>query len=74
MIKRLAKHGSSLALVIDLPILKLLGLNAQSKVTLSTDGKRLIVTPLPFPELEDKLAAAMQDDAKMDRVLKELLG
>ena len=45
MVKKLTKHGNSLALVIDRPILDLLNINPDTPLDLSTDGHRLIVAP-----------------------------
>jgi len=44
MVKKLTKHGNSLALIIDRPILELLKIDEQTPLELTTDGKRLIVT------------------------------
>lgn len=46
MIKRLTKHGNSLALVIDRPILKLLGISSRTTLSLTTDGKSLVLKPV----------------------------
>lgn len=43
MIKRLVKHGNSLALVIDKSIIDLLDL--PQEVVITTDGKRIIISP-----------------------------
>lgn len=45
MVKRLTKHGNSLALVIDRPILDLLRIDGETPLDVSTDGKRLIIAP-----------------------------
>jgi antitoxin component of MazEF toxin-antitoxin module len=45
MVKKLTKHGNSLALVIDRPILDLLHIDTETPLDISTDGKRLLVTP-----------------------------
>ena len=45
MVKKLTKHGNSLALVIDRPILELLNIDPDTALDVSTDGKRLIVAP-----------------------------
>jgi antitoxin component of MazEF toxin-antitoxin module len=45
MVKKLTKHGNSLALVIDRPILDLLKIDVETPLEISTDGQRLIVTP-----------------------------
>jgi len=39
MIKRLAKHGNSLALVIDRAILDLLKIDLETPLDISTDGQ-----------------------------------
>ena len=45
MLKKLTKHGNSLALIIDRPILDLLHVDAETQLEITTDGKRLIVAP-----------------------------
>ncbi len=47
MIKRLTKHGNSLALVIDKALLELLDIAPDTPLELRTDGHALIVTPAP---------------------------
>lgn len=44
MIKRLTKHGNSLALVIDKSILELLQIDDETPLEISTDGESLIVS------------------------------
>ena len=46
MIKTLTKHGNSAALVIERPILELLGASADTAFEVVTDGHALILTPL----------------------------
>ncbi len=46
MRKRLTRHGNSLALVIDRPILELLSIDADTPLEISTDGRVLIVAPV----------------------------
>jgi antitoxin component of MazEF toxin-antitoxin module len=46
MIKRLSKHGNSLALVIDRPILDLLEIDEGTPLDISTDGQALVVAPV----------------------------
>jgi len=45
MIKTLTKHGNSYALVIDKPILDLLKIRPDTPLNISTDGKKLLVSP-----------------------------
>lgn len=44
MIKKLSKHGNSLALVIDKSILELLQIDEETPLELTTDGESLIVS------------------------------
>jgi antitoxin component of MazEF toxin-antitoxin module len=46
MIKTLTKHGNSLALILDKPILELLGIEPETPISISTDGKSLILSPV----------------------------
>lgn len=43
--KKLSKHGNSLALVIDRSILDLLGIDEQTPLNISTDGRALVIVP-----------------------------
>jgi antitoxin component of MazEF toxin-antitoxin module len=45
MVKKLTKHGNSLALVIDRPILDLLKIDSETPLDITTDGRQLIVAP-----------------------------
>jgi antitoxin MazE len=64
MIKKLTKHGNSLALVIDRGILDLLDISADTPLTIKTDGKCLIVTPAPDAARRKKFRTAL---AKVNR-------
>jgi antitoxin MazE len=44
--KRLQAIGNSAGIIIDKPILELLGITAETDLDLKTDGERLIITPL----------------------------
>ena len=59
MVKTLTKHGNSLALVIDKPILELLNIDADTPLSITTDGKSLIIVPAD-PKRAKKLDAAKQ--------------
>ncbi len=47
MVKKLSKHGNSLALVIDRSILDLLKIDETTSLQVSTDGEALIVSARP---------------------------
>ncbi|MBN2295705.1 MAG: hypothetical protein JXM70_24955 [Pirellulales bacterium] len=59
MIKTLIKHGNSLALVIDKPILELLDVTADTPLELSTDGDTLMISPVRDEERQKKLRATL---------------
>ena len=46
MIKTLTKHGNSAALVIERPILDLLGATIDTPFEMVTDGQALVLTPV----------------------------
>ena len=43
--KRLTRHGNSLALVIERPVLELLGIDADTPLSVTTDGRSLVISP-----------------------------
>ena len=60
MVKKLTKHGNSLALVIDKPILDLLGAGPDTPFDITTDGQALVLIPIK--------------DAKRQRAFRATLG
>jgi antitoxin MazE len=60
MVKKLTRHGNSFALVIDRPILDLLKIDADTPLDISTDGKKLTITPAKASALREKFVAAQE--------------
>lgn len=60
MLKKLTKHGHSLALVIDRPILDLLKIEPDTPLDVSTDGTRLIISPAEESPRRKKFVAAQE--------------
>ena len=60
MIKKLTRHGNSLALVIDRPILDLLRIDSDTPLDVSTDGKQLIVSPAKVSARSKKFDVAQE--------------
>jgi antitoxin MazE len=58
MVKKLTKHGNSLALVIDKPILQLLKIDQETPLEVSTDGKKLTIAPAAATSRRKKFDAA----------------
>lgn len=59
MIKTLTTHGNSAALVIDKALLELLGISMSTPLKITTDGKSLIISPLPNAQRNEKFKAAL---------------
>ena len=60
MVKKLTKHGNSLALIIDRPILDLLKIDPETPLDVSTDGHQLIVSPARPSARRKKFEAAQE--------------
>jgi antitoxin component of MazEF toxin-antitoxin module len=75
MVKKLSKHGNSLALVIDRSILDLLNIDEDTSLEVSTDGEALIVAPVRDKKrrkkFEDALAASNKRYCKALKRLAE---
>ena len=73
MLKTLTKHGNSLALVIEKPILELLGVDADTPFDVSTDGQVLILSPVKDTDDRESFKAALDKvNAKYPKALKKL--
>ena len=73
MIKKLTRHGNSLALVIDRAILDLLEIKADTPLRILTDGRTLIISPVPEQEHRESFEQALEDtNKKYGKMLKRL--
>jgi antitoxin MazE len=73
MIKSLTKHGNSLALVIEKPILELLGADAETPFEVSTDGEVLILAPIKDVGRREAFKAALKEvNRRYPKSLKKL--
>ncbi|MCE5279166.1 MAG: AbrB/MazE/SpoVT family DNA-binding domain-containing protein [Planctomycetaceae bacterium] len=59
MTKTLIKHGNSLALVIDKPILEMLDISSDTALEVTTNGDVLMVTPVRGKARQNKLRKAI---------------
>jgi antitoxin MazE len=66
MTKRLRAIGNSAGIIIDKPILDLLKITPDTELDLSTDGERLIITPIRTPAARKAALARAQS-----RVLRD---
>lgn len=60
MLKRLTKHGNSLTLVIDRGVLDLLKIDAETPLSITTDGQCLIVSPVRDEARRKRFTAAIR--------------
>jgi antitoxin component of MazEF toxin-antitoxin module len=73
MTKTLIKHGNSLALVIDKPILEMLQISADTPLELTSNGDSLLVSPVRDKARQKKLQASLDKiNRKFGEDLKRL--
>jgi antitoxin component of MazEF toxin-antitoxin module len=72
MVKKLTRIGSSLGLVIEKPILELLGIDRDTPLEVRTDGDSLIVRPMRTADRDDVLRAAKRVMDVHAKTLKKL--
>ncbi|MBI1246660.1 AbrB/MazE/SpoVT family DNA-binding domain-containing protein [bacterium] len=73
MKKTLIKHGNSLALVIDKPILEILQITAETELEISTNGDQLLITPCRSKSRQKKLEASLKKiNGRFEADLKKL--
>jgi antitoxin component of MazEF toxin-antitoxin module len=73
MKKNLAVIGNSLGIIIDKPILDLLGISKETQLEMITDGRRLIIEPVKQEERTAKIKTTTRRVMKNhDKTLREL--
>ncbi len=60
MIKTLIKHGNSLALVIDKPILELLRISPDTLLEITTNGDSMVISPKRDKARQKKLEKTLE--------------
>ena len=73
MVKTLTRHGNSLALVIDKPLLEILHIDESTPLSITTNGSCLVIARAPDPARQKKFEAAKRDTfKKYDKMMKRL--
>jgi antitoxin component of MazEF toxin-antitoxin module len=73
MIRMLTRQGDTLSLVIDRPLQEMLGIDANTRLKVSVDGRRLVVEPLPDAGREELFQKAMEVvDCEHAQAMREL--
>lgn len=57
MQKRLSAFGNSLGVVIEKPILQLLKIDRETRLEMTTDGDRIVLTPVRLSETAETPAS-----------------
>jgi antitoxin MazE len=75
MLKKLTRHGNSLALVLDKGVIELLNIDAETLLEISTDGSLLLITPVKDEKRRRQFNDALEKtNARYARTLKRLAG
>jgi antitoxin MazE len=74
MVKRLQAVGNSSGIIIDKPVLELLRITHETELDVSTDGERLIITPIRSNQARARKVARAQARALAahDRTFRKL--
>jgi antitoxin component of MazEF toxin-antitoxin module len=73
VVKKLSKHGNSLALVIDRSILDLLNIDENTSLEISTDGESLVVAPVRDARRRKRFEKALAaSNERYSKALKRL--
>lgn len=73
MLKKLTRHGNSLALVIDKGVLDLLKIDDETLLDISTDGTLLLISPVRDEKRRSQFQEAVgKANTKYGRALKRL--
>lgn len=57
MRKNLTVIGNSLGLIIEKPILDILGFSRDTELEMTTDGRRLVIEPIPVEDRSERIRA-----------------
>lgn len=73
MVKTLTRHGNSYALVIEKPVMELLGIKPDTPIEITTDGKALVLAPVRDTARKARFEKALKEtNRKFGRALRNL--
>jgi antitoxin MazE len=73
MLKKLTRHGNSMALVIDKGVLELLNIDETTPLEISTDGTLLLISPVKDEKRKREFREALgKANTQYGRALKRL--
>lgn len=59
-VKKLTRQGNSAALIVDRALLELLGIDSDTELKVTVEGRRLIVEPLSDKERAERFKKVME--------------
>jgi antitoxin component of MazEF toxin-antitoxin module len=73
MTKKLVQHGNSAALIIDKPILEILKIDFETPLEITTDGNKLIISPIGLEKSVKRVKDSLKKiNKKHSTTLKKL--
>jgi len=73
MLKKLTRHGNSLALVLEKGVIELLNIDSDTLLEISTDGSLLLITPVRDEKRRRQFHDALEKtNTRYERTLKRL--
>ena len=68
-VKKLTRQGNSAALIVDRPLMELLGIDSETPLKLTVDGRKLIVEPLSDKERASNFKKIMEKTGRKNAEL-----
>jgi antitoxin component of MazEF toxin-antitoxin module len=61
MIKKLQKHGNSVALIIEKPVMQAMGITEETPLQVTVNGNALVVTPANVGVGQDRIKSTVKE-------------
>lgn len=61
MVRKLTKQGNSLAFIVERPIRELMGIDANTLLNVTVEGRRLIIEPMTEAQRDERLQKALDE-------------
>ena len=68
-VKKLTRQGNSAALIIDRPLMELLGIDADTPLKVTVDGRRMIVEPMTKDERAQRFKKVVEKTGRRNAEL-----
>jgi antitoxin component of MazEF toxin-antitoxin module len=68
-VKKLTRQGNSAALIIDRPLMELLGIDADTPLKVTVEGRRMIVEPMTKDERAERFKKVVEKTGRRNAEL-----